>query len=200
MLPAWLVVGLGLGAAASVVVAGVFVLGDRLFPATPADDATRLDGTARRRREIREYLLAVDERFLEDREVGGESVAFYLPERGVAITFDAQAYFRLDRRGITAVLCEHEMPGRHLGRRLPFEVAEPDVAAFGAPVDDPVRAAYAELDLRVGADSDAVTAAYRDRVKEVHPDHGGDAEAFRRLREAYTTARDHAATADAATA
>ena len=191
MLPPWLVIGLGLGVAASVVVAGAFVLGDHLFPTTPIDDGTRFDGTARRRAEIREYLLAIDERFLEDHEVGNDVVAFYLPERDVAITFDAQAYFRIDRGETVAVLCEHEMPGRHLGRRLPFEV--PTVGVAPATPEDPVRAAYDELGLAVDADADEVTAAYRDRVKEVHPDHGGDAEEFQRLREAYTTARDHAA-------
>jgi curved DNA-binding protein CbpA len=44
----------------------------------------------------------------------------------------------------------------------------------------------------MNATSDAVRDAYRAQVKDVHPDHGGDRESFRRLREAYTMAREHA--------
>lgn len=46
--------------------------------------------------------------------------------------------------------------------------------------------AYRTLDLEVGADEAAVRAAYRERVKEVHPDRpGGDKEAFKRVTDAY---------------
>jgi len=37
-----------------------------------------------------------------------------------------------------------------------------------------------------------VKSAYRDRVKQVHPDHGGDEADFKRVREAYTLAKQHA--------
>lgn len=37
------------------------------------------------------------------------------------------------------------------------------------------------------ADPEAVRAAYRSKVKEVHPDRGGDAEAFKRVTTAYET-------------
>ncbi|MFB6080438.1 MAG: J domain-containing protein [Haloferacaceae archaeon] len=188
-LPPWLLAGLALGLAAAVAVAGLFVVGDRLFPATPVDRTARTDGTERRRAEIRAYLRAIDEPFVEDREVEGRRVDFYLPRREVAITFDAQAYFRLESAGVRAVLCEHEMPGWQLGRRLPFET--PDLgAAHTAP--DPVVAAFSELGLSPDADRSEVRAAYRERVKDVHPDQGGDSEAFRRVREAYATARNHA--------
>jgi len=197
-LPRWLTVGLALGLLASLVVAGVFYLGGRLFPGSRrADgargDAARVDGDAKRRAEIRSYLRAIGEPFAEDRDVEGESVAFYLPPREVAITFDARAYFRLRRAGVRVVLCEHEMPGAQLGRRLPFDVSEPDwgpAAPDAAP--DPVATAFDRLDLPPTATEAEVRAAYRDRVKETHPDRGGDEEAFRRVHEAYATAREHA--------
>jgi curved DNA-binding protein CbpA len=37
-----------------------------------------------------------------------------------------------------------------------------------------------------------VKAAYREQVKDAHPDHGGDHEEFQRVREAYVTAKNHA--------
>ncbi|KAB1189108.1 MULTISPECIES: J domain-containing protein [Haloferax] len=190
LLPSWLVVGLVVGAIASVVVAGVFVVGGRLFPDQPVSRGPRVDGVGRRRLEIRDYLTAIGERFVEDWTIRDETVAFYLPERHVAITFDAQAFFRLERAGVYAVLCEHEMPGRQLGRRLPFEVA--DIEPELADVDDPITEAFDRLGLSANASPDAVRDAYRSQVKDVHPDHGGDQERFRRLREAYTMAREHA--------
>jgi hypothetical protein len=191
LLPPWLVAGLVLGAAASVAVAGVFVVGARLFPDPPGASgrAGRVDGTARRRREIREYLLSIDEQFVEDYELHDETVAFYLPGREVAITFDARAYYRLEQAGVVTVLCEHEMPGHQLGRRLPFEV--PTVES-GPDVRDPVAAAFDRLGLGPGASREQVKAAYREQVKDAHPDHGGDHEEFQRVREAYVTAKNHA--------
>ncbi|WP_416838998.1 J domain-containing protein [Haloferax sp. DFSO52] len=190
LLPTWLVVGLVVGAVASVVVAGVFVVGGRLFPDRPVSRGPRVDGAGRRRLEIRDFLSTIGERFVEDWSIYGETVAFYLPERHVAITFDAQAFFRLERTSVFAVLCEHEMPGYQLGRRLPFEV--PKIEPELADVDDPISEAFDRLGLTPSATTDAVRDAYRSQVKDVHPDHGGDRERFRRLREAYTTAREHA--------
>ena len=185
-LPPWFLAGVGLGAAASLVVAGVFVVGDRLFP--PAQRrGGRIDGVARRRREIRSYLGDIGERFVENHAIHGETVDFYLPDRDVAVTFDPQAYFRVERAGTYAVLCEHEMPARALGRRLPFDTPE----SARSTVSDPIAAAFDALELPPTADAPAVKAAYRDKVKDAHPDHGGDSESFRRLREAYATARDH---------
>jgi len=235
LLPPWVALGLALGAVASALVALAFYLGDRYVGPAPSDGAggagprgaaggagtagTSTAGDERRRREIGEYLRAIDERFSEDHAIDGVTVPFYLPERGVAITFDAHDYFRLEGEGVYTVLCEHEMPGRGLGRRLPFDVTEPEWAtggqrgrsgaagrrvggrgraadrigrAAGGGGRDPVAAAFAELDVATDADAAEVKRAYRERVKETHPDQGGDEEAFRRVREAYATARDHA--------
>ena len=92
------------------------------------------------------------------------------------------------------MLVEHELPGAALGRRLPFET--PDVSIGPEPEPDPAvdpaRQAFAELGLRETATVDEVKSAYRARVKQVHPDHGGDEEEFKRVREAYTLAKQHA--------
>ncbi|AUV81146.1 molecular chaperone DnaJ [Salinigranum rubrum] len=193
LLPPWLLTGVILGSVASCCVAVVFFVGDRLFPTAPVDRSRHIDGTVRRRQEIRQYLVDIDERFREDFTVHGETVAFYLPERDVAITFDAKAYFRIEEAGTYTVLCEHEMPGRGLGRRLPFDVPElePDLTP------DPISTAFAALELDPAASPDEVKSAYRSKIKEAHPDHGGDTEEFQRLQEAYATARDHAAYTEA---
>lgn len=47
------------------------------------------------------------------------------------------------------------------------------------------RSPYAILGLEPGASSAAIRAAYRTRAKSLHPDVGGDAEAFLELRVAY---------------
>ena len=83
--PTWLVAGVLLGSGVSCCVAVVFVVGDRLFPTAPVDSSRHIDGTVRRRQDIRQYLVDVDERFLEDHTIHGETVAFYLPDRDVAI-------------------------------------------------------------------------------------------------------------------
>ncbi|MFB6090822.1 MAG: J domain-containing protein [Halobellus sp.] len=190
LLPPWLVFGLLGGGAASAIVAGVFLVGGRLFPDEPTPAGERIDGSARRRAEIRGYLRDIAEPFAEDYEIGGETVEFYLPERDVALTFDAQAYFRLERAGTYTVLCEYEMPVRALGRRLPFEVPTfgPDPAAETSPIEE----AFAYLDVSRPATVEEVRDAYRDRVLSVHPDHGGSEAEFKRLQEAYATAREHA--------
>ncbi|ELZ48512.1 heat shock protein DnaJ domain protein [Halorubrum californiense DSM 19288] len=222
LVPRWVLWGIGLGAVATALVALAFYLGDRFAPPPTAEAGRRgAAGDERRRREIRTYLTAAGERFAEDHAFDGVSVPFYLPERGVAITFDAHDYFGLEGEGVYTVLCEHEMPGHGLGRRLPFDVDEPDWATdesgsgdgrsgaggrFGtdrsatgpsrprgpAGRGDPVGDAFDELGLDRDADVDAVKGAYRERVKETHPDQGGDEESFRRVREAYATARNHA--------
>lgn len=190
--PGWLLVGLALGAAFTLLAAVAFLAGTRLFP--DPERATHVPGETRRRAEIREYLEAIGERYAEDHPVGGQEVAFFLPERDVAITFDARAYFRIEGTGVHPVLVEHELPGAALGARLPFETPDPTPAggdADDAPaVPDPVGAAFRVLGLPGDADLDAVKAAYRERAKAVHPDQGGDPEEFQRVREAYTVARE----------
>lgn len=52
---------------------------------------------------------------------------------------------------------------------------------------------YDVLDIDAAADEDAVVQAYRERVKEAHPDHGGSVAEFKRVRRAYehiTAGRD----------
>lgn len=191
-LPRWLLVGLGLGFVSSLLAAGLFIVADRFYPAT-ATGGRRRDGERRRRLELREYLDAIDEQYAENHFVEGQPVAFYLPERDVAITFDARAYYRIERSGTHAVLVEHEMPGIHLGDRLPFDVRDVDVGRpAGEDRHDPTVAAFAALDLPVTATLAEVKSAYRRKVKETHPDQGGDEDEFKRVREAYTTAKKHA--------
>lgn len=192
-LPEWLVVGALFGVLGSLLVAGLFVLADRLFP-TRTVIGSGGDGEGRRRAELRAYLDAIGESYAEDHPVEGQPVAFYLPERDVAITFDARAFYRIERSPTTPVLVEHEMPGVQLGARLPFETPDVDL---GTPRDGagpaPATAAFRELGLPATATIEEVKSAYRRRVKEVHPDLGGDEDAFKRVREAYTTAKRHAA-------
>ena len=190
LLPPWMLAGVGMGAVAVVLVAGIFVAGDRLFPTPPTERGPRVDGTDRRRAEIRAYLGSIGERYVEDATVHDYTVAFYLPEREVAITFDPQAFFAIERTGTDAVLCEHEMPGHQLGRRLPFRT--PDHGGRTGGASTRAGAAFERLGLPPTAGTDEVKAAYRRRVKNVHPDHGGDSESFKRLQDAYAMAKEHA--------
>ena len=187
VLPGWLVGGAALGGVLAVLIAGAFLAGTRLFADPRAGERTD-GGEDRRRAEIREYLLAIDERFVENRDIAGAPVAFYLPERDVAITFDAQHYFAVDHTDTHAILAEYEMPGHGIGRRLPFETP----AAMDVLADDGEADAFEVLGIDASASVEDVRSAYRDRVKDVHPDHGGDREAFERVREAYTVARERA--------
>jgi hypothetical protein len=189
-LPPWLVLGLLLGAAGSLGVAGVFLVAVRLSP-TDRSGRRRRSGNVRRRAEFREYLQRIGEPVAEGHVVAGQPVAFYLPKREVAITFDARAFYRIKHTDTEPVLVEHEVPGPMLGERLPFETPGVEPGADGTR-PDPIRAAFDELGLGAGADVPAVKRAYRDRVKEVHPDQGGDEDEFQRVREAYTTAKKHA--------
>ncbi|UPV73281.1 J domain-containing protein [Halorussus limi] len=183
-----MVVGLWLSVGIGVVIGAIFVAGARLYP-TRSSNATYTTGEGRRRIEIRQYLSTIGEAFAEDHFVEGQHVAFYLPERDVAITFDARAYFRIERSPTYAVLVEHEMPGMHLGDRLPFET--PDIADEEDDGHiDPTGAAFAVLGVPRGASLSEVKRAYRQKVKEVHPDHGGDREEFQQVREAYTAAKN----------
>ena len=232
-LPRWVYLGVAAGAVATVGVAVTFVVAGRLLPDGSGAAGGGPDRTSRstediRREEIRAYLDDIDERFTEDAAVAGERVAFHLPERNVAVTFDARTFLALERSPTHAILAEHEMPGIALGNRLPFETPEPSLGADtdrdanadantntnananagvgpggpggrgGLGADrlegrtDVADAAFDVLGLSHGADEAAVRRAYRRRVKEVHPDHGGDEEEFRRVREAYDTARRHA--------
>jgi hypothetical protein len=77
----------------------------------------------------------------------------------------------------------------------PFESARRGAGARGEATGregaGPDRAeAYRTLGLDPGADETAVREAYRERVKEVHPDRGGDEESFRRVTRAYEALTD----------
>jgi len=191
--PGWLAWGLAITGVVTVVVAAIFVVGERLFPTEPVTPAAERSGEWKRRREIREYLRAIEEPFAEDHFVAGTHVAFYLPRRDVAVTFDAPAYFRIRNAETHVVLAEHEMPGRALGGRLPFET--PSVEDLFGDGDDEagdeqsVAEAFDTLGVSRGASDAELKAAYRERVKEAHPDHGGDQETFERVREAYAAAQ-----------
>jgi len=50
--------------------------------------------------------------------------------------------------------------------------------------------AYEVLGIELSASDETIVAAYRARVKEHHPDVGGDAESFRRIADAYRLVRD----------
>lgn len=186
-LPNWLLIGAALGIACSVVAAALFVLANRLFPAQREGSRTA-DAETRRRSEIRAYLGRIEEPYAEDHTVAGQPVAFYLPARDVAITFDARAYFRIEGTPTTPVLVEHELPGVAIGTRLPFETPGVETER----VDHPARAAFDRLGVPAGASMDEVRSAYRKKVKDVHPDQGGDEDEFKRVREAYTTAKQYA--------
>ena len=198
-LPRWVVVGVAAGAVVSAGVAATFVVAPRLLPDGSESSEERRSGRsteAIRRSEIRDYLGRIDEQFAENAEVAGERVAFLLPERDVAVTFDARTFLALERTPTHVILAEHEMPGVALGNRLPFET--PDLSL--GPEDPADReaqlgtadAAYDVLGLPHGADEEAVRRAYRRRVKEVHPDQGGDEEEFQRVQEAYDAAKRYA--------
>lgn len=193
MQPGWLAWGLGITAVVTVVVAALFVVGERLFPTEPVTPAAERSGEWKRRREIREYLRAIEEPFAEDHFVAGRHVAFYLPRRDVAVTFDAPAYFRIRNSATHVVLAEHEMPGRALGGRLPFETPSPEDLFGDESGDDDgeqsVAEAFDTLGVSRGASDAELKAAYRERVKDAHPDHGGDQETFERVREAYAAAQ-----------
>ena len=49
---------------------------------------------------------------------------------------------------------------------------------------------YEILHIVPGAGPEAVRSAYRERVKEAHPDHGGSAREFQRVRAAYEELKD----------
>jgi hypothetical protein len=190
-LPRWLLVGLALGLLGSGVAAAVFVLAHRYLPEGNGRGPSH-DGDSRRRTELRAYLDAIGEQYAEDHPVEGRPVAFSLPDRDVAITFDARAYYRIEASDTVAVLVEHEMPGVKLGDRLPFDVPGTDAGpATDGHCGDATAAAFAELGVSPSATLDEVKAAYRRRVKETHPDQGGDEDEFKRVREAYTTAKRH---------
>ncbi|WP_163464521.1 J domain-containing protein, partial [Escherichia coli] len=55
------------------------------------------------------------------------------------------------------------------------------IALAMGSVPHPTEQAFSELGLTQSASLDNVRSAYRERVKEVHPDHGGNEDEFKRL-------------------
>ena len=198
VLPNWLFLGVLVGIVLSVFVAGAFVVGQRAFPDRP-QSGPRRSGETRRRAEIRQYFRAIEEPFVEDCLVAGETVEFYLPARDVAVTFNARAFYAIEPSATYVVLVEHEMPGMYIGSRLPFETPDLDFGSdegetgAGEGAIARQKAAFAVLGLPASADEGEVRAAYREKAKIVHPDRGGDPADFRQLQEAYTAAREQVA-------
>lgn len=189
--PQWLLLGLALGILSSLGLVGVFAIGERLSPTPPRASRGQV-GDDRRRGEIRQYLRAIGEPFAEDHPVGDDVVAFYLPAHDVAITFDPRVYYRVRRTRTHPVLVEHELPGAHLGHRLPFETPDEPPGRDSAPTADDPASAFSVLSLPPTATAAEVRAAYREKVKAAHPDNGGSRREFRRVREAYDAARREA--------
>jgi DnaJ-domain-containing protein 1 len=191
-LPEWLLVGVLLGVVSSVAVAVLFYVLVRRFPGNTHGTngaAGASESEERRRVEMRRYLDAIGEPYVEGHVVAGHPVAFYLAECDVAVTFDPRAFYRIAHSETEAVLVEHELPGVALGHRLPFETPSVDLGTETGGGDTSTATAYSVLGVPSGAGVDEVRAAYREKVKEVHPDLGGDEDEFKRVQEAYTTAR-----------
>lgn len=180
-LPSWLIEGVALGLVLATAVLFVYLAGLRWFTLgrqqPTAEDPDRL-----RRAEVRAYLAAIGEPAVEGTAVADIPVDFWLPHRRVAITFDADVYFSLRDAEITAVLLEHEVPGESIGSRLPFETPR-----FERPTDDGDATSWAYETLEVDPDADWTTIkrAYRNKLKEVHPDHGGESTALMDVLDAY---------------
>ncbi|MFB6197138.1 MAG: J domain-containing protein [Halobacteriaceae archaeon] len=183
--PSWVVTGLLIAGGLAGTSAIIFTLGMRAFPDGQSTTSERTASEWKRRGEIRGFLDAAGERYREDHEVSGCRTAFYLPERDVAITFDGATYYRLKESDTHAILLEHEFPGENLGSRLPFDV---NIIGDASPID--MEEAYSVLGIDHGATLSDIESAYRDRIKEVHPDQGGSADQFKRVREAYALAKD----------
>ncbi|MFP4591477.1 MAG: molecular chaperone DnaJ, partial [Halobacteriales archaeon] len=107
-LPGWLVAGVALGAVAAMGALIVFAVGTRRYGTPPTGGVS--DPHAPRRAEVRAYLVGLGEVFTERETIAGHAVDFWLPHRGVAVTFDASAYLALSSSGYRAVLLEHELP------------------------------------------------------------------------------------------
>lgn len=216
----WLFLGLAYAAGAAVLATAAFALGEWAFPRNPLRRFGGRTASWRRRGTIRAYLDAIGEPYREDSVVEGVHVEFYLPNRDVVVTFDAAVYDALRDAAPYVVFCEDEMPGNLLGERLPFETPDPAGSRGRATAGRErwargsgrrgsgagrrgrsgtrtrndrrrVRAAFSTLGVSSDASPAEVKAAYRETVKDVHPDHGGSEEAFARVQDAYATAKQH---------
>lgn len=89
------------------------------------------------------------------------------------------------RDGRTAGTGPRGERGRQRRARGDQRSTESGQFADGVADDRPRPEDYRVLDLEPGASGDAVKQAYREKARELHPDRGGDAEAFSRVNEAY---------------
>lgn len=81
---------------------------------------------------------------------------------------------------------EHRGSRRSTGRRTRTDERSTDQRSSHGEGSDPRRQqAYRQLGLEWGASREAIKRAHRRLVKQHHPDMGGEAEAFRRINEAY---------------
>jgi len=96
------------------------------------------------------------------------------PREGRTVTEEARRQARA-RRGV------RDQRGQDRGRKR-RRVREPDGPS--------AREAYEILGVEPGSDESAVQRAYRERIKEVHPDADGDEEAFKRVQRAYDRLTD----------
>lgn len=233
--PEWVFIGLAYTAGAATLAIAAFALGGWEFPANPLQ-GTRFGGafgSSRRRGNIRRYLDAIREPYVEDHVVEGIRCAFYLPDRDIAIAVSPEAADRLRATDTYVIYCEPRMRADQLGDRLPFDTpnvgqggrgagrnrsrAGPGYAQGasrgrqyssggtgqdGSRYSDPsgathrsgrqITRAFRTLGVSRDASEDEVKAAYREKVKDVHPDRGGSEEAFARVQRAYATAKEHA--------
>lgn len=121
--PEWVFIGLAYTAGATTLAIAAFALGGWEFPANPLQ-GTRFGnvvGASRRRGNIRRYLDAITEPYVEDHVVHGFRCTFYLPDRDVALTLNPEAADRLRATTTYVVYCEPRMRADQLGERLPFE-------------------------------------------------------------------------------
>lgn len=136
--------------------------------------------TGRMRERVAEGVNADGSRFAEQKASEGA-------QRGRS-RFAREARRRINR--------ERRRGGRANGRRARASATAGGGGAGGrrarARRDGPsAKEAYRRLGLDPSADDDAVREAYRERVKEVHPDTtDGDEEAFKRVTEAYERLTD----------
>lgn len=220
--PDWLFLGLAYAAGAATLAVAAFALTGRAFPANPLA-GTRLGdrfGSTRHRGNVRRYLDAIRERYVEDAVVGDVRVAFYLPDRDVALVLSRAAADRLRHAETYVVYCAPRMRADQLADRLPFQTPTVERSRGARPGDTyrtttdrttgsragrrrqgagerqdartRVSRAFRTLGVPRDASVEEVQSAYREKVKDVHPDHGGSEEAFARVQDAYATAKRHA--------
>jgi len=185
MLPGWLSAGLLLGVIVTGVIGVVFLIGIRRFPSRGPHVAKGSSITDRRRRALAQYLRDAGEQVHTQVTVRDVTVAVYLPMRDVALVFAPDAYFTLRETPTRVILCELEARPAAIARRLPFLTPPHRTEPIHSRSSD----AYAVLGVSADADAATLREAYRRRVKDCHPDQGGDPAEFARVQRAYEEAR-----------